>query len=88
MNKQQMSELMAKAREVPELQPEWVVGTCPECGGSLIENAYWPVRDGLPLPIGDGEWTARRECWNALGGPARRTCGYRVSIPFHYGLLP
>ncbi len=92
VNEDQESEMMAKAREVPQLQPERAVGTCPECGGPLVENAYWlrsntRQRDGLPLPLGVGEWVAWRECWNALGAPERRTCSYRISIPFHPGLL-
>ena len=46
--------------------PQWVRGTCPECGDDLVSNLYYVGGKGYLLV-----W----ECWNGLG--ERPSCCYR-----------
>jgi hypothetical protein len=48
-------------------RPEWVRGTCPECGDELVSNCYY-VGGNCPFRI---VW----ECWASLGPSP--TCDYR-----------
>lgn len=48
--------------------PEWVRGTCPECGDDLVSNLYL-VRHGF---------ICRWECWNSLKEDA--TCTYSKTL--------
>jgi hypothetical protein len=48
--------------------PEWVRGSCPECGAPLVSNCYY---------VGGRGYLILWECWQALGEPARRSCDYR-----------
>lgn len=57
------------ARARPVCRPEWIVGTCPECGGPLVENRYWTRETGHRHD---------RECWESLG--TRPTCSHRVRL--------
>lgn len=56
-----------KAAAPVVFQPEWRVGTCPDCGGPLLDSEYWNREEGHRL---------YRECWNRLG--TAPTCTYRV----------
>jgi len=47
-------------------RPEWVRGTCPQCGEVLVSNCYY---------VGGRGYLITRECWASLGeNPA---CSYR-----------
>ncbi len=47
-------------------RPEWVRGTCPQCGDELVSNCYY---------VGGRGYLLLHECWSSLGdNPA---CGYR-----------
>ena len=50
-------------------RPEWVVGTCPLCGGPLVRNNYYVGGKGLMLI---------EECWGALSFPAE--CSHRQRL--------
>jgi hypothetical protein len=46
--------------------PEWVRGTCPECGDALVSNWYY---------LGGRGYVVCWECWSSLGRAPR--CTYR-----------
>lgn len=46
--------------------PQWIRGTCPECGDDLVSNLYYVGGKGYLLV-----W----ECWSGLG--ERPSCCYR-----------
>lgn len=46
--------------------PEWVRGTCPQCGDLLVSNCYYTQGRGYLIV-----W----ECWGSLG--RQPTCDYR-----------
>ena len=50
-------------------RPEWVRGTCPECGDDLVSNCYFIAGRGYLIC-----W----ECWSGLGDTP--TCRYRKVI--------
>lgn len=47
-------------------RPEWVRGTCPDCGEQLVSNCYY---------VGGKGFLVIHECWASLG-PAP-TCRYK-----------
>ncbi len=47
-------------------RPEWVRGTCPQCGDALVSNAYY---------VGGRGYLCLWECWGSLA--ATPTCNYR-----------
>ena len=54
----------AGASEKP--QPEWVRGTCPQCGSELVSNCYY---------VGGRGYLVTYECWESLKNEP--TCTYR-----------
>ncbi len=47
-------------------RPEWVRGTCPQCGDELVANAYY---------VGGKGYLCLHECWSSLGDSP--SCAYR-----------
>ena len=47
-------------------RPDWVRGTCPQCGAELVGNAYY---------VGGRGYLLIHECWASLGPTP--TCTYR-----------
>ena len=47
-------------------RPEWVRGTCPQCGDELVANAYY---------VGGKGYLCLHECWSSLG--ENPSCAYR-----------
>lgn len=47
-------------------RPEWVRGTCPQCGDELVANCYY---------VGGRGYLITRECWSSLG--ENPSCAYR-----------
>lgn len=47
-------------------RPEWVRGTCPQCGDDLVSNCYY---------VGGRGYIIAWECWSSLS--AAPTCQYR-----------
>ncbi|MGI4788800.1 MAG: hypothetical protein ACRYFS_08115 [Janthinobacterium lividum] len=64
-------------------RPEWIVGVCPECQSELVQNTrfvhneHTDADEALP---GRRPYLYYRQCWNAIGPPAKTTCGYRVEM--------
>ena len=50
-------------------RPEWVRGTCPQCGDKLVANAYY---------VGGRGYIVCWECWSSLG--ENPSCQYRRII--------
>ena len=51
----------------PVCRPEWIVGTCPRCGGPVVENDYYRQEVG--------HWRLR-QCWNGMRLAPAPKCGY------------
>lgn len=49
--------------------PDWVRGTCPQCGDQLVANAYY---------VGGRGYLVCWECWSSLG--ENPSCQYRRII--------
>jgi hypothetical protein len=47
-------------------RPEWVRGTCPQCGDQVVSNCYYVSSRG---------YLVVHECWTSLG--ENPTCTYR-----------
>lgn len=47
-------------------RPAWIRGTCPDCQGAIISNAYY---------AGPGVYIVVWQCWHNLG--ENPTCEYR-----------
>ena len=60
---------MSDASTEPAPRPEWVRGTCPDCGDSLAANCYY---------VGGRGYVICWECWSSLQSPP--TCSYRKVI--------
>lgn len=50
-------------------RPEWVRGTCPQCGDELVSNCYY---------VGGQGYLICWECWSSLG--ENPVCAYRKVI--------
>lgn len=50
-------------------RPEWVRGTCPQCGDDLVSNCYY---------VGTRGYLILWECWASL--PPSPTCHYRKVV--------
>ena len=62
-------------------RPEWIVGVCPDCSSELVQNSYFMSNeDADGASQQSSRYTYYRECWNSIGPPAKRTCGYRVEM--------
>lgn len=47
-------------------RPEWVRGTCPQCGSEIVSNCYY---------VGGRGFLVMHECWESLKN--NPTCAYR-----------
>ena len=50
-------------------RPEWVRGTCPQCGDELVSNCYH---------VGGQGYLVIWDCWSAIS--SNPTCTYRTVI--------
>jgi hypothetical protein len=50
-------------------RPEWVRGTCPQCGAEIVANCYYVASRGYLI---------LHQCWESLGD--NPTCAYRKVI--------